>query len=301
MITFLIGENAFEVERELKRIMADFNGVTERVDGARLELKQLPDLLMGVSLFADKRLVIIKDLSESKDIWSELTGWLDRISDDINLVLVETKPDKRTATYKDLKRNAKVVEFNEWGERDIAKAEAWVVDEAKKLGVKLDTKSAQMIVRRVGLNQWQLYHAIEKLSLVGMISDEIIESVIDANPVENVFNLFDAALHGDRARLAKMLTTVEQSEDPFRLFALLSGQAFQLAAVVAAGQSDGIASDFGIHPYAVSKLVTSAKKLGRSGARKIINIFAVADDDMKLSRAEPWLLIERALQQVASL
>ena len=301
MITFLIGENAFEVERELKRIMADFNGVTERVDGARLELKQLPDLLMGVSLFADKRLVIIKDLSESKDIWSELTGWLDRISDDINLVLVETKPDKRTATYKDLKRNAKVVEFNEWGERDIAKAEAWVVDEAKKLGVKLDTKSAQMIVRRVGLNQWQLYHAIEKLSLVGMISDEVIESVIDANPVENVFNLFDAALRGDRARLAKMLTTVEQSEDPFRLFALLSGQAFQLAAVVAAGQSDGIASDFGIHPYAVSKLVTSAKKLGRSGARKIINIFAVADDDMKLSRAEPWLLIERALQQVASL
>lgn len=301
MITFLIGENAFEVERELKRIMADFNGVAERVDGAGLELKQLPDLLMGVSLFADKRLVVIKDLSESKDIWSELTGWLERISDDINLVLVETKPDKRTATYKDLKRNARVVEFNEWGERDIAKAEAWVVDEAKKLGVKLDTKSAQMIVRRVGLNQWQLYHAVEKLSLVEKVTDEVIESVIDANPVENVFNLFDAALRGDRARLAKMLATVEQSEDPFRLFALLSGQAFQLAAVVAAGQSDEIAKDFGIHPYAVSKLAMSAKKLGRSGARKIINIFAVADDDMKLSRAEPWLLIERALQQVASL
>jgi DNA polymerase III delta subunit len=301
MVTLLIGENSFEINRALKRIAADFGGLAEKVDGATLETRQLPDLLMGVSLFSDKRLVIIRDLSANKVIWPEFSTWLQRVSDDINLVLVEPKPDKRTTTFKDLKKLTQVLEFNEWGERDTTKAEAWLIDEAKQIGFKLDASNAKLIVRRVGLDQWQLYHAIQKLALVDTIDAATIEDVIDANPTENVFNLFEAALRGDRARIADMLVVIEQTEDPFRLFALLAGQAFQLAAVITAGQGDDIVKDFGIHPYAISRLEASARKLGRGGARKIINIFAVSDDDMKLSRADPWLLIERSLQQVAAI
>lgn len=301
MITLLIGENSFEINRELARIVADFGGLAEKVDGASLETRQLPDLLMGVSLFSDKRLVIIRDLSANKAIWPEFSTWLQRVSDDINLVLVEPKPDKRTTTFKDLKKLTRVLEFNEWGERDTAKAEAWLIDEAKQIGFKLDASNVKLIVRRVGLDQWQLYHALQKLALVDKIDAATIENVIDANPTENVFNLFEAALRGDRARIADMLAVIEQTEDPFRLFALLASQAFQLAAVITAGQGDDIAKDFGIHPYAISRLEASARKLGRGGARKIINIFAVSDDDMKLSRADPWLLIERSLQKIAAI
>ncbi len=301
MITLLIGENSFEINRELARIVADFGGLAEKVDGASLETRQLPDLLMGVSLFSDKRLVIIRDLSSNKAIWPEFSTWLQRVSDDINLVLVEPKPDKRTTTFKDLKKLTRVLEFNEWGERDTAKAEAWLIDEAKQIGFKLDASNVKLIVRRVGLDQWQLYHALQKLALVDKIDAATIENVIDANPTENVFNLFEAALRGDRARIADMLAVIEQTEDPFRLFALLASQAFQLAAVITAGQGDDIAKDFGIHPYAISRLEASARKLGRGGARKIINIFAVSDDDMKLSRADPWLLIERSLQKIAAI
>jgi len=301
MITLLIGENSFEINRELARIVADFGGLAEKIDGASLETRQLPDLLMGVSLFSDKRLVIIRDLSANKAIWPEFSTWLQRVSDDINLVLVEPKPDKRTTTFRDLKKLTRVLEFNEWGERDTAKAEAWLIDEAKQIGFKLDVQYAKLIVRRVGLDQWQLYHALQKLALVDTIDVATIESVIDANPTEDVFNLFEAALRGDRVRIADMLLVIEQTEDPFRLFALLASQAFQLAAVITAGQGDDIAKDFGIHPYAISRLEASARKLGRGGARKIINIFAVSDDDMKLSRADPWLLIERSLQKIAAI
>jgi DNA polymerase III delta subunit len=301
MITLIVGENSFEINRALERIATDFVGTAEKVDGANLETRQLPDLLMGVSLFSDKRLVIIRDLSASKSIWSEFSNWLPRVSDDINLVLVEPKPDKRTTTFKDLKKAAKVLEFNQWEQRDTVKAEAWLIDEAKEIGFKLDVPSAKLIVRRVGLDQWSLFHAVQKLALVDMIDTATIENVIDANPTENVFNLFEAALKGDRARIADMLLVIEQTEDPFRLFALLAGQAFQLAAVITASPSDDIAKDFGIHPYAISRLEASARKLGRGGARKIINIFAASDDDMKLSRADPWLLIERSLQKVAAI
>ncbi len=301
MITLLSGDNSFEINRAIKQTEADFSGETERVDGESLELRQLPDLLMGVSLFSDKRLVIIRDLSANKLIWPELSTWLARLSDDIHLVLVEPKPDKRTTTYKELKKIAEVHEFNQWELRDAAKAETWLIAEAKQIGVKLDFASAKLIVRRIGVDQWQLYNAIQKLASVDVIDQATIEAVIDANPTENVFNLFEAALKGDRARIADMLKVIEQTEDPFRLLALLTGQAFQLAAVITAGPNDDIVKDFGIHPYAISRLESSARKLGRGGARKIINIFAVSDDDIKLSRADPWLLIERSLQQITAI
>jgi len=299
MITLLTGENTFEIEQEIKQIIAGFDGYAERVDGSELDPRNLPDLITAATLFADKRLVIIKNLSENKVIWPDFYKWLPRVSDDIELVLIDTKPDKRTVTYKDLKKVAKVIEYPAWTDRDESKAAAWVAHQAEIMGVKLNTKSVQLLVRRVGVDQWSLLNALEKLALVDTITDDLIELVIDAAPSENVFNLFDAALRGDRAKVAQMIQTLELTEDPYRLFALLSGQAFQLAVLAVSDPSDSVASDLGVNPYTVSKLSSVAKKLGRSGARKVIRSFAQADDDIKLSRAEPWVLIERALMQLS--
>ena len=291
----LTGDNSFEIEREVSRIINSSHAVAERIDGSELDLRHLPDLLMGATLFASQRLIIIKNLSENKVVWPVFGDWLERISDDIQLVLVEPKPDKRTVTYKALQKQAEVREFKAWTERDGSVVESWVMDEAKKIGVALDIKSAHVLVTRVGMDQWQLYHGLEKLLLAGDSSVAMIETIIDARPSENVFNLFDAALRGDRYKVVDMLRTLELTEDPYRLFGLLSGQAFQLAAVAVAAPGDDIAKDFGMHPYAISKLQAIAKKLGRAGARKVILDFAKADDDIKISRGEPWLIIERTL------
>ena len=299
MITLLTGENTFEIEQEIQRIVAGFDGYAERIDGSELDLKNLPDLLTSATLFADKRLIIMNNLSENKVIWPDFYKWLPRVSNDIELVLVDRKSDKRTVTYKTLNKVAKVIEYPAWTDRDEAKAMRWTTEQAALTGVNLNTKSIQLLVRRVGPDQWALLHALEKLALSGTVTDEIIESLIDAKPSENVFNLFDAALRGDRKRVSSMVKTLELTEDPYRLFGLLSGQAFQLAAISVADESDDIAQDLGVKPYSIAKLYPHANELGRRGARKIIKAFAEADDDMKLSRAEPWLLIERALMQIS--
>ena len=286
----------------MRRIAAAFDGAVERVDGETLELKQLPDLLMGATLFADKRLVVVKNLSENKAVWGGLPEWLGRVSDDIHLVLVEAKPDKRTKTYKELQKAATVYESKLWTERDAGRAEQWVVEEAKSLEFALDKKSAHALVARVGVDQWLLSQALQKLAVVGDVSPGVIEDLIEPNPAENVFNLFEAALRGNAPKVRQMIQTLELTEDPFRLFGLLSGQAFQLAALaVTDAPSSVVASDFGAHPFALGKLAPFAKTLGKPGAKKVIAAFAEADAGMKTSVAEPWLLIERALMKVACL
>ena len=301
MITLLTGENSFEVERALHGITDVFVGDVEKIDGSSLQLSQLPDILTGISLFATERMVVIRNLSENKVIWSVFGDWLPRISDDIHLVLIEPKPDKRTTTFKLLIKIAKVMDFQLWSDRDTQLAEKWVIAEAKTLGFDLDKVSAQFLVRRVGVNQWALYHALEKLALVDSVSVEVIKDVVEPNLTENVFNLFETALGGDIAELQQSLKILEQTQDVYQLFALLSSQVFQLAAVAHATKTDNVARDFAIHPYVVSKLTPIAKKVGKSGVAKIVKIFASADDDLKLSRAEPWLLIERALIKVANI
>lgn len=302
MITVITGDNDFELQRALRQIKVDFSGRAEQYDGVDLDLKQLPDLVMGITLFADKRLVIIKDLSANKVLWNDLPVFLSRISDDVHLVLVEPRLDKRTKTYKELQKNAAIMTYKAWGERDSLQAEKWVMDEAKRRKVVLDTKNVRLLVARVGLDQWLLDQALYKLSFVDEINAQVIETLIDANPTESVFNLFEAALMSNGAAVTQMIRVLSLNEDPFRLLGLLSGQAFQLAALAVSDKpSAEVAKDIGAHPFAVSKLATHAKKLGRAGARSIMAAFVEADTGVKTSAADPWLLIERALLKVAAI
>jgi len=313
MIHFLTGENTFEVARATQAIVdawvaeivqnnAGLTSQPERVDGSELHVRDLPDLLTATTLFAQHRLVIVKGLSENTAAWNALPALLPRVSDDITLVIVEVKPDKRLTVFKTLKAAAQYQEFVAWTERDTAKAEAWVQREVARLGVKLSKQLVRRVVERVGVDQWQLAQALEKLDLVAgdsEVTEDLVVNTIEARPSENVFNLFETALRGDARRLHDAIATLELVEDPYKLFALLSSQVFQLAAIQASEKGDSPASDLGIHPFVVSKLSSHARSIPRGVMRRIVAAFAQADADMKSSRGEPWLLIEKALLEVA--
>jgi DNA polymerase III delta subunit len=299
MITWFTGENTFDIQQAVKAIAEKFDGTAERIDGTTLELKNIPDLLMGGTLFAEKRLVIIKDLSQNSAVWEKLPEWIDRISDDIDVVLIDGKPDKRTTGYKEVKKRVVLKEFPVWGDRDQMLAEAWVLKRAETLGLHLDKKLVHHIVERVGLDQWQLANGLEKISLLETVTPETINNSIEASPSENVFQIFELALDGRREAVHDMIRNLELSEDPYKLFALLSSQAFQLAAVASAGPTDNPAKEFGIHPYVAGKLSRHGNRLGARGSARILAAFAQTDADMKRSRGEPWLLIERTLLETA--
>lgn len=299
MITWLVGENSFEIREAVQALEASFDGPTERIDGLELTLARLPDLLMGTSLFAAQRLVIISDISQNSSLWEKLPTWLPRSSDDIHLVFIDAKPDKRTTSYKALKATANLQEFPAWTERDTQKVEQWASTRAESLGLKLDRKLVQHLVARVGVDQWQLSRALDTLSLLDTVTIESLNDVVPPNLHENIFQLFETALEGKPVQVAEILKTLSIQEDPYALFALLTSQALTLAAVTYADDTVNPAKDFGIHPYVASKLVRHGKRLGKNRVGHIVEAFAKTDADMKRSKAEPWLLVERVLLEVS--
>lgn len=300
MITVLTGENTFEVQRALDALVSSFTGAPERIDGSGLELRQLPDLLMGGTLFATERLVIIKGLADNTSLWAEFGDWLGRISDDVHVVLVEAKLDKRTKTYKSLKEKADLRDFPLWKDGDMRAAEAWVTHEVQTRQMRLDGATIRTLVAWVGIDQWQLHFALEKLAVLDTVTPEVIRDVIETTPADSVFQVFEAALRGDRATLHRLMTTLQHTEDGFRLFGLLSGQVYQLAALAVTDQpASEVARALGVHPYALGKLRPHADRLGRAGARRVVRRLADADHRLKTGSDDVWTVLEAALTGIA--
>jgi len=302
MITLITGENTYENERTLRTLVANSNATAERIDGETLAGAQLPDLFMGATLFASERLIVIKNLSNNKMVWNELETWLERANNETHLVFVETKPDKRTKTYKLLQKYAEVHESKLWTERDSSKVEQWVFGESKARGKELDKKSAHALVARVGVDQWLLSQALEKLVVLETVTPEVVAETIEANPSENVFDLFETALKGDVERLKTIIDTLKTSEDPYRLFGLLTSQVMQFAALAFADKpSAEVAKDIGAHPFALSKLSKYANDANAKVRAKIILAACTrADERMKSTGGDPWQFLEEALFKIAA-
>lgn len=301
MITLLTGDNSFEIERYIQNEIKNFNGDVERIDSDSINLNNLPDLLMGISLFSQKRLIIIRQLSQNASIWKIIGDWLDKISDDIKLIIIEPTLDKRTSAYKAINKIGDIKEFISWTDKDYLKAEHWAISEAKKQGFEISKESARLLVRKIGVDQWQLFHALEKLSVLDDINSQIIEDVIETNSFENALNLLESAIQGDLSSVRRVIFSIKNRDDPHRLFALLSSQAFNILAIYASENPKNISDDLGVHPYVVTKLGPIAKKLGSKGISRLIDILVKTDDNLKISKVEPWILIENALIKITAI
>lgn len=295
MIILLTGDNSYEIDQELERITNGFEGEIERIDSATLEPRSLTDIFGGLSLFSLHRLVVLKYASQNTPVWEALAKWADKESD-TTVVLVEPKVDKRSKTYKTLAKHADVRMFTAFGERDTAKAEQWLRDQATHRHIVLKPTAAHEIVRRRGVEQYQLLNTLEQLAVLGDITPEVVVAHIELTPHENVFALLDAALGGDTARVRTMVQTLRQTNDPYMTMGLLASQIFALSGLVLSGKSQAeVANDLGVSLYTLRGLSRAAEAIDRAQLRHLVSRLADADIGLKSSSVDPWVQIEVAL------
>ncbi len=300
MITLIYGENNYLARRQLQRILADFSTkeTIERYDGASLSPSELPHIISSLSLFASERLVVITGASENKELWAALGEQLALASDSLHVVLFEHIVDKRTKVFKDLQKQGVAAEHKEPTETE---ATSWLVSEASERGVGLTPAHAQTIVARVGLNQWELHFALEKLAGFAAVDEALIEDVVDASPQASAFALIDAALAHQPKKVQSTLRILRVSEDAYFFFGLLASQLFQLIALsVSKKSSNLVASDLATHPYPLQKMSGLASRLTKKDIQSIATTLADCDDLLKRSGAEPWDVIELTLMKLAT-
>lgn len=105
MIKVFYGDDRVKAKQEIDKFLGkDY----EVVEGADLTGQDLPSIFKGASLFAEKRSILIRDLTSNKSAYELLPDYLDTPH---NIVIFEIKLDKRSTTYKELKDKIEFREF----------------------------------------------------------------------------------------------------------------------------------------------------------------------------------------------
>ena len=306
MVILLTGDNTFAihdvVDGQVKKAHTTLGAdAVSIVDAAELSVADLPQLLLGASLFATERLVVIRDAAANKQVWEKLEELLPSVDEQTIVILVASSADKRTRTYKWLQKNAEVRETKELSENDLTK---WLQAGIKQDGADIKPDVARFLINYVGPDQWRLKQEAEKLALAGKpINQDLIRELIEPNPSASVFELLDAVFAGRTDDANKLLELIKGSEDPYRFFGLLANQIHALLLVAAASSRtpEAVAKDAGVHPFVIRKLQSVARRLDTYQRQQVIEIMANLDRQMKSTGADPWTLIQVGLSALATL
>lgn len=312
MIYLITGTNEYRAQQEVNALAKRGGLAPEKIDVDSLDANGLSDIVRGASLFSEKRLVVLRQLSERKDLWDKLGEWASELNADTTLVLLELKPDKRTKTYKTLAKTATVIVAEPLTERQKPAAEKWLQDLAQKQGVELmpaqvaHMVSCALIVRegprQAEVDQLQLAHAVKALANLKTVTDEAIAAVLPPAREFSVFDLLELAVRGDTAAVQRALNELRAAEDPYKMMALIWSQWSSLAAARLAGDlsSAQLASDLAIHPFVAKKLQILARQLKIAEIRDLTRLAAELDYQSKVSAVAPWDAVDRFILGVAT-
>lgn len=287
MISILSGSNAYLLQAELKRLIAEF--VTEhgdfgleRFDGEEAEYDRMREALESVSFLSGKKLVVLRGPSANKQFVEHAERLLSSVGDETDVIIIETKLDKRTAYYKLLKKLPGFQEFPELDENGLA---AWLSRQAKSDGGSLSLADARFLVARVGPNQQLLASELQKLlTYNSSVTKETINLLVDATPQSSIFDLLDAAFSGMQTQVMQIYAEQRKARiEPQQIIAMIAWQLHVLAIIKAAGDRDPgtIAKDAKLNPFVVRKSAGVARAMSGPALKKYIHDALILDKRLK--------------------
>ncbi|HEX8389969.1 MAG TPA: DNA polymerase III subunit delta [Candidatus Saccharimonadales bacterium] len=288
MITLLTGPDNYAAAEFIDTKRRAFTGEVISIDGSVLEAAALPDVFTGTTLFSTARLVIIRDASRNKSIWTVLDDWVERIPAETDVIFVDEAADKRTRTYKQLQKHGKVIDCKLPSTSQVA---TWAKAYVSAQSGTIPPPELGYLVGLVGTDRWRLKGELDKLLLAKRpINRQLIDEIVEPNPEASVFRLLEAIFRGERSKAEDLFATVAQKEDPYKFFGLVSSQVIAMLAILSAGsrRRGDIAREQGISPYILDTMSPIAERLGLMRCRDIAARLAVCDEKIKTTGVEPW-------------
>lgn len=305
----LVGKNTFErfeVERQLA-------GPSPRIVRApELAPSELPNLLLGETLFGPPQPLVLRDSDEATALQPLLMKLLDEPHEDV-VILSQNTLDNRTAFAKWLKQHTDVQQFPLYNEKTRRTLLDVMQQWAQQQGVQVTRAALSELAARLQDDQWAIANELERLQVEGDITEELVRQQLPLPPSSNAFSLLDMAASGQVKQLHQRLEELGRSPlvNPYQTLGLLSSQLMTALAAGALGApaESEIARDFGLPAFAVRRSAALGRRLyagatterqQREYAHKLVQALAEADHAMKRS-VDPWLALQQALMCIVQI
>lgn len=287
MLHVLTGSNSFMLKRTLGETIRTFvksHGelALERYDGEEASYDRMREAIESLPFLATHKMVVLYNPGAQKVFQEKAPELLSDISETTDVVIVESKLDKRSAYYKFLKKHAA---YQEFAELDTVGLTSWLVREAKVRGAELRSGDARYLVERSGASQQALAHELDKLlTYDAKITRQVIDLLVDESPQSTIFQLLDAAFSG-KSSLALELYEQQRAQkvEAQQVLALVAWQLHILALVRAAGAKDhtAIAKEAKLSPFVVRKSQGMVRNLSGANLGQLISDTLALDVRLK--------------------
>lgn len=222
------------------------------------------------------------------------------------LFIVEAdKLDERKKLVKFVKDKDWVIPFLPLSPVDLMR---WVNRRAEKLRFSFQSEALEQFLLFTGGDLQTIISEMEKLSLYigenGVMTTELIDQLVVRTMEQNIFILIEeiVQLRLDRA-LTMMYELLKQREEPIKIIVLMARQ-FRIILQVKVLERQGghsqqqIASQIGVHPYAVKLASGQGRNYGESKLRVLLERLAELDYRIKSGKIDKVLGLELFILQI---
>jgi DNA polymerase III subunit delta len=309
MLLLLYGEESFLRARKLQEIRGRYLSLRKdkfyarAFDCSRDRVQEILQEIRGVSLFGEKKLLILENPFSNQEIAEKILEYKDELVKTPHVLVFsqEGAIGEQDPLFIFLKRQGKVQEFSPLSSRSLG---AWISQEFLRYGVQVLPDVQSALIGTVGNDLWRLSNEIAKLvsySKGAVLSRSMVESLVEPMVEPEIFATIDAiASRNVKQALALLAEHEKHGDPPLRILATIG---FQFRALLAIKEMADRSLSYAdvvrktkLHPYVVKKAWDAAKHFSldelKKGLRRIFDIeLGLKTGTMESSRALSWFVL----------
>ena len=293
MITTIIGTNSYARQQLINSLVTPFikqygDLGYESIDGENVPFDQLRGALQNLPFLSAKKLIVLLNPSVNKEFVGKIDHLLSTIPDATDVIIVESKIDKRLRYYATLKDQTKFHELQEPTGSDLVN---WLITYVQAKGGQINPPLARRLVDRVGSNQQLLASELDKLLLYNpQITDQSILLLVEATPQSTIFEMLASAFAGNNRRTLVLYKEQRALKvEPAQIVAMLTWQLHILALIKSATNltAEQITKEAHQNPYVIRKSLDLAKRIDQPTLRRMLKDLLTLDIKFKTEAVDP--------------
>jgi len=309
MIIFLHGSDTYRSHQRLNCYLEKFKEKRDasgtsiiKLEGDELDANEFRKTTLSAGLFAQKRMIIIKNLlakSKNKELLEKIDVSFKKIKEGDNVIIFyeQDQPQKNNLVKKITALLKKEKYAEEFKILDQPSLEKWIDNEIKKEKGQIDRPAINFLIEYFSNNLWALKQEMEKALAYNnnKINLTTLKLISEAEKEENLFALIDALINKNKKRAVDLLEKEINKGTQFpQIIGGLSYQFRILLQVKDIGRVDSyqLAKEIGAHPFSIKKAIEQSKKYQLAELKKIYQEILNIDLQLKTSSRNPELLFD---------
>ena len=310
MLILLYGEDTFRSRQKLNEIIKEYkakhktglNLVRFRENG--LEFDKIRQNIESVSMFDEKKLIILENIFNNKALLEEFSKYLkkNKLKDNQGVIVVLRQEGKLTSPS--YKKQASM--FEEFKLLRGMELNNWLRNQAAKDNVKISQSALNKLVAYLGNDLWQLTSELNKLISFKAgqeINEQDVDSLVKAKLDTDIFKTLDALAKRDKGTAFKLLYQhLEQGENEIYLFTMFTYQLrtlIKLKDLMERGTPYfDLARKAKLHPFVVKKSSEQLRNFTLDQLKKIYQYLLKIDLAIKKGRLDSRTALDLLVAEI---